>query len=338
MNIRQISSGDELTQGFIGTSNTETENGRGLMRYAKLIMYMRFYRMVGNADTPRAAASATGGVFRALNADYTAAATDAQYGNVQLRILGDRVRIDRAHERRGWDIASVKFNELMNFAEDLGKNLQFYFFNGTGASNQFVGLKKIFDDAIAAATPTAFQTKLREQIVTPGNAQLVCVLGSSDAAKKSQQRFLTLLDQAINKVGASSVIVADDDTVSYLQAVGKEYCQYSRIDEFGEPIMTYRGRPVVMGGYNAAGSSKTIPHNETFGTTTTPPSDNTRIYVVRFGSERDVTLATNVGVDVKDEGLVGNFYQYQVDMDLDLAVLDPRAVSIVRGIKIDLVS
>lgn len=334
MRLRGISAGDDLTQGILGTEMTETEQGRGLLKYAKLLAVAEFYNMgAGNADDPRQGSTTTGGGSRAIDAEWADNKADISYARVSLKIIGGKVRVDKAHERRGGDVPSIREREALSFAEDLGRTIQNLMINGDAATTatEFTGIKKPIDDAVSAVSPTPFQVRLKKQVIVPSaTTGLVCELGNSDAAKKTQQRFIQLLDAAINKVGGMAVIVADERTISFIQAVGKEYVQYVGVDEFGQPLMFYRGRRVIESDFTADGTA-IIPHNEAYGTGGGAITTGTRIYVIRFGEMTDVTMATNVGLEVKDEMLVGNFYTHGIELDTDLQILEARAVAVVKG-------
>lgn len=332
MKLRQISSGDDLIQGLIGTEMTDEEEGRGMLRYAKLIRYLEFYNMgAGNADDPRRASTSSGGKTRALDAEWIDNKAAIDYGRVSLKIVGDKIRVDRAHERRGGDVPSLRVREALSVAEDVGKKLQNLFFNGNSSlvATEFDGVATVINAALAAGTPTAFQTRLAAQVVQPATP-LVCAYGNSDAAKKSQQNLTSLIGRAIRKVGGSGIVIADERTISFIESVAKEYVQYMGVDQYGEPLMRYRQRPFLDAGFTPA-NEPIIAHNEAYGTGGGAITTGTRIYVVRFGEMKDVTLATNVGLEVKDEGLVGSFYTHSIELDTDVQILDPRAISVVRG-------
>jgi hypothetical protein len=304
MKLNQISANDEVTQLVV----------RKMMERSTVLQYAEFYSMSGNAEYARKAATATGGQFRALDADYPANTVSPEYTNPALRILGDQVQIDQAHERRGYDISSVRATELLNFAVNLGKQFQSYFFNGDSlsVSNQFDGLKVI--------TPTA-------QTIVAAQNGLTIDTGNSDTAKSRQQKFLELLDTLIESVdGGAEVLFMDGRTLSRVNSIAREYITL-QANKFGDPVRMYNGIPLIATGYDKTGA-RIIGHGESTGNVST----TTSVYAVRFGERADLTIATNIGVEVQDLGLVGPFYTHKVEMDAAPVLLNDKAVARLSGL------
>jgi len=304
MLINEISANDTLTQAVV----------KRMIAGSTVLEYAQFYSISGNADYARKAPTASGGQFRALDNDYPANQITPQFANPALKILGDKVEVDRAHERRGADVAGVRAMELLNFAKNLGKQFQNYFFNGDSAvdAKQFDGLAK--------TVPSG-------QVLTAATNGLQVVRGNSDSAKAAQQQFLELLDELIEMVdGGAEVLFMDGKTWSRLNSIAREFITYQE-NNFGRKIPFYNNIPIRPTGYDKDGN-RVITHSETVGTST----NCTSIYAVRFGEKADLTLVTNVGVEVKDLGLVGVHYTHSVELDTDLALLNPKAVARLQGI------
>lgn len=231
-----------------------------------------------------------------------------------LRILGDKVEVDRAHERRGLDIASVRARELLNFGQNLGKQFQKYFFNGSGSGNEFQGLK--------LKIPTS-------QKITPAANGISVPLGNDNTAKTAQQNFLELINDLIRKVdGGAQVLYMNAKALSRLTTIAREFIQWLP-NTFGTIIPYYNGIPLRDAGYDKDGNY-VIPQDETCGTS----NDCTSIYAVRFGEGADLSIATNVGLEVKDLGLVGVHYTHSVEFDVDLVLLNDLAVARLEGIRL----
>jgi len=92
-------------------------------------------------------------------------------------------------------------------------------------------------------------------------------------------------------------------------------------------VMYYNEVPVRPAGYDRNGN-RVLPHTETVGTS----NNCTSLYAVRFGEKADVTMATNVGVEVSDLGIVGVHYTHNVDFDADLSILNDKAAARLEGI------
>ncbi len=304
MKLNQISISDPETQSVVAK----------MMERSTVLQFAEFYSMSGNAEYARQAASASGGVFRQLDADFSPNIISPAYTNPALRILGDMVQVDQAHERRGSDVHSVRAAELLHFAGNLGKQFQNYFFNGDSSNygDQFDGLKII--------TP-------QSQTLVASTNGLSVDTGNSDTAKTKQQKFLELIDVLIESVeGGAEVLFMDGKTLSRLSSIAREFLTTDK-NSFGQPVRYYNGVPVVSSGYDKNGL-RVIPHTESTGSAT----NTTSIYAARFGARADLSIATNIGVEVKDLGVVGAFYTHKVEMDAAPVLLNDKAVARLTGL------
>lgn len=304
MKLHQISSSDELTQNAI------------LKMYERstVLQVAEFYSMYGNAENARKAASASGGQFRALDSDYAANIVTPAFASPALKILGDHIQVDQAHERRGTDVASIRASELLNFCMNLGKQFQNYFFNGdtTISANQFDGVKKLI---------------VSSQKITASTNGLSIDSGNSDTAKSRQQKFLELLEQLVESVeGGAQALFMDGKTLARLSSIAREFIT-TQPNSFGIPVKYFNGVPLYPAGYDRNGT-KILPHNETTGTAT----NCTSVYAFRFGERSDLSIATNIGLEVKDLGLVANFYTHKVEMDVVPVLLNDKAAARLEGI------
>lgn len=304
MKLNQISASEQITQQVVSA----------MISRSTVLEFAEFYSIIGNADYTRKAASATGGKFRALNSDYIDNKVNPAFANPVLKILGDKVQVDKAHERRGADVPSVRARELLNFAKNLGKQFQNYFFNGTGTGDEFTGLKLL--------VPTG-------QIITAAENGLSVQLGNDNTSKTSQQKFLELINKLIQNVeGGAQVLFGNSYFVSRLTTIAREFISW-QINEFGTLIPFYNGVAIRDVG-NDKNGNLVIPQTETVGTS----NDCTSVYAVRFGEASDLSIATNVGVEIKDLGLVGVHYTHSVELDAALSLLDDYAVAKLEGIRL----
>jgi len=300
---------------FVGDVITTSVRNQMMLK-CFLLQFVEFYSIVGNADYSRKKSTATGGQFRAVNADYVNDPTDPTFANPTLKIFGDLVKTDRAHERRGSDIASVRTTDLLNFAGQLGKQFGKYFINGDSEvdAKQFNGLKKIMPAG---------------QISTPAVNGISVPLGNSDSAKSAQQKFLEYLDNLIGSIdGGAEALILDATVISRLTRIAEGNINRS-LDDFGRPVTKYGDTILIPSGFDNAGG-KVITQTETCGTS----NDCTSIYAVRFGEAENLSMATNTGVDVKDLQLVGVHWTYSVDFDLDTALLNDKAIGRMQGIRL----
>ncbi len=307
MKLNEISGGGVLTKRVVST----------LMKNAPILQYAEFFKMVGNADNPRMAATAKGGQFRAVNDDYPDNQVDAAFANIALKIFGDKVQVDQAHERRGQDIASVRLSELDNFSKMMAREFQDAFVNSDSASDSksFDGIKKLVPSG---------------QVLTPGADGIEVPLGNDSTSKKKQQVFLEWLFNLIENIdGGAQLLFMDSKTLSRLNSIAREFVRYTKDTQFGVRIAYFNEVPIVISGYDKDGN-RVIPHDETIGAN----NDATSIYAMRFGERSDLTLATNVGVEVKDLGLVGSHYVHKVEMDVAPGLLYDKALARLKGIRI----
>ena len=306
MRLRQISKKDVLTQRVVSV----------MTQYAPILMMAEFYAMVGNADSPRKSATATGGQFRALDNDYADNQVTPQFADVALKIFGDKVQVDVAHERRGGDIASVRLTELDNFSKNLGKEFQNQFVNGdSSTATNFDGIKKLVPSG---------------QKITPASDGIEVPLGNDTTSKKKQQVFLEQLFTLLEKIdGGAQLLLMDSKTLSRLNSIAREFIRYERDADFGIRIGYFNEVPIILSGY-AKDGSLVIGHDETVGTS----EDCTSIYAMRFGERSDLTIATNIGVEVADLGKVGSHYVHTVELDAAPALLNTKALARLEGIRI----
>jgi len=307
MKLSEISKSDVKTATFIAN----------MKKYSTILDYAEFYPVIGNSDSPRKKASATGGQFRAINDNWVSNQINPLFGSVNLKIFGDKVEVDKAHERRAADIASERARQLINFAEEFGKNFQNEFFNGKTNSNvkSWNGLVSIIPS---------------QQVVVADESGLLVITGNSDAAAQSKQKFLEKLRKLITMVdGGAQVLYMNEDVWSRLTTIAAEYITWEKSD-FGTAIPYFGGVPIRSGGYNSSGSL-VIPANELFGEYNTA----TTVYAMRFGEKKDLTIGTSNGLNIDDMGLVGNHYVDNVELDADLCLLNNRAVAALKGIIIE---
>lgn len=285
---------------------------------APFLEFAEFYQITGNSDTPRKAATAQGGSTRALDSNYTPVVATPTFGSVALKIYGDMIQTDQAHQRRGSDIGSERVRQLVSFSRALGRHLQNDFVNGDSATpNQFDGLKKLIG--------------VGQQMLINGDVNgFQVVLGNDNSAKRSQQIFLNALDELVANA-APSILLMGPKTIAYLKSIGREYVRTTTVrSALTQEFDAYNNVPIINAGYGKNGTTLVIDNAETQGTST----DCTSVYAIRFGEQEDTTFATNVGVEVSDLGKVGQQYQTSVDFDIALAILNEKSAWRLKGIRL----
>lgn len=286
--------------------------------------YLHFYPFTGNSDKPRKRSSQfTAGNTRTVNTDYITKERQPLFGDVSLKIYGDAVKTDLANERRGNDIGSQRLQDLEDFCQSLAWYFMDAVINHDTAtdSKHITGLKAQAEDLA------------RNTVLGTGNG-LALPAGATDADKAAQIVFLERLDKELMKIrGGATCIISNASFISRLESIAKQHLRVDNIQNvYGEAqrVTTYKGVPLVDAGYKNDGDGWVIPEDETVGAS----SDCTSLYLVRFGERRDVTVGTNVGLDVKDQGVVSTKMQTLVEFDVDLTVLDPRTLTRLSGLRL----
>jgi hypothetical protein len=320
MFINEISmgSGEDSTQKLIALAVSE------FVKAFPLAPWVHFYSITGNADTPRKVdGNINAGDRRAIGSDYdTPKSNTPGFGDVTLKIYGDIVKTDIAHIRRGKDIGSQRALDLANFSESLGRFFMDSMFNDeTDASNisglveQATELSRVVDfdpddDGDGGELPS----------------------DNSSASVIAQNAFLEFLDAQIEDiVGGPDVIACNGGLISRLESIGRNFVRTETVENvFGikQRVKTYKDIPLINAGFKANNSGLVIGTSETQGTST----NCTSMHLLNFGEEKDLTVATNVGLDVKDLGLVGATYQTLVELDCGLVVLNTKAFKQISGI------
>lgn len=288
-----------------------------------LASFAQFYSHTGNADTPRQADNDMNvGSNRSISTAYTAKEQTPGFGATALKIYGDLVQTDIAHERRGTDIGSQRTKDLVKFSQSLGRYFMDSVINDTLSSTKFRGLKSWCDS-------------LSRKVVFESENGGAVPAGNAAADVKQQAKFREYFNKQILDIqGGAQLILANPDFISRMESIGLQYVSTTTVQDIygqNQTFTTYRGIPVINAGYKADNSGWVIPSNETEGTS----SDCTSVYIVRFGEETDATFATNIGMDVRNLGQVGTKLQTLVEFDIDFVVLNSKAIKRIGGIRLD---
>ena len=312
MRIQQISAGDELTQIAL----------RILLQEAPLIGLWEFYSHPGNADNPRKQSSADGGQYRALNDDYPDNEVDAAFENLVLAILGDVVQTDQAHERRGFDIASVRTSDLRQFARTLARFAINEHVNGAGQGGSPPALNGL-EGMLPMSDSQAIYAEANDTVLTVQN-------GNSDPVVSARQKLKRRIKALIQSIdGGADALLMSNDMHAFLTTVFEANFERRETD-WGTDVMMFDGVDIYGLGYDFEGTP-VIGQDEQPGSITT----NTQsIYAVRYGERSDLAMATNTGLNVTDNGLVGNHYEYNVELDAQQGRLNDRAVGRLAGIEL----
>lgn len=285
-----------------------------------LANYAEFFSITGNSDTARLADNEiAAGTTRSIGTDYTPKTITPQFGNINLKIYGDKIATDIAYQRRGIDIGSQRVVHLANFCRSLGRYLMDATINHTLSSATFSGLK---EKANTFSRKVVFDTENGGSVPN----------GNSSTEVKQQHKFLEFLDAQIEDiVGGPQVIIMNGAMKARLESIARNYFTTSTLqDVYGntQVVKFYKEIPIINAGFKADVSGQVIGNDEVEGNS----NNCTSIYLVRFGEASDVCFATNVGLDVQDLGLVGTSFITLVEFDLDLVVFNPKSFKRIAGI------
>ncbi len=269
--------------------------------FAPLLEYLQWYPFIGSSDTPRKASTATGGQFRALNADYPDNKTNIDTGLMQLMVLGDKIQMDRAYERRSQDIGGIYTRELERIAKQIALALQYAVIRGS--SSDANSINGILNQLPAGRTYTH------------------SVAVNSEAGVRS---LVEKIRYGVDETPGANFICMDSQLKNAISTYADKLMVGFQT-ELGKQIMTIADVPVVTAGKNAAGV-RALPW------TPSSASSTTSVIIGYSGEQAGIAMGSNIGVEVRDEGLVGNFYRTSVELDLDMDVLDDEAVYVISGI------
>ncbi|MEG0518310.1 MAG: hypothetical protein RR555_05520 [Bacteroidales bacterium] len=310
----------EIAAGDTHTGNMVQEI---LKKSPLLANYIEFFKKPGSSVSVRSGGSIDGlvGTTRAIGADYAAKTVAPEYKTASRKMLGDKIRIDVAYERMGYDINSEMLSQLSRRVREFGYMFNYALIKGdsTTTPTQFNGISKLI-------------TQARTVIAGENGKQLL--LGNSDTSKKAQQELLELLDQTIAQCeGTNKVIIANSKTIARLNAVAREYLTITR-NEFGVPITHYNQIPLINAGdYKSAQDTfaPILAFDETVGTS----KDCASLYVASFEEEDGMSFATcEGGFMVYPIQKVGNFYECTFELIADSILIRESALSRLSGLRL----
>lgn len=284
---------------------------------------IEFFKKPGAAVTVRTGGTTSGvdGQTRVLNENYAAKTITPTYKTAGRKMIGDKIQLDIAHERMGFDLPSEMTAQLKRRVREMAYIFNYLIIKGDPATDakQFAGLEQLVTDARTLAS---------------GTNGMPIMMGNSDSAKKSQQGFLEKLDETVALCeGTNKLIVANAQILARLNSIAREYLTITK-DEFGRPITLYNGVPMLnIGDYQTAPDtySPILGFNETVGTS----NDCASLYVASFEEEDGVSFATcEGGFTVYPVQKEGNFQTCTYELIADSILVRASALSRLSGLKL----
>lgn len=323
MLIFEASASDELTRKVLDK----------LRVYAPILEYLQFFQEPGAGTTKRYKDNIDGTFDnRAIGNPFTIQELGPKYGTFALKVIGKTIRLDTAFEEQGGDVPSEFEIELMNWAENAGRNLLSKLINDDSTAtagdppvslNQFDGLRTLIDNLVTGGDDS--------RVVSSGTNGLLVPGGTGATDRKAQDKFVELLDELIDSVdGGADCLMMDRRMLRRLSTVAKDQCEM-KLNEFGAMIGDFNGTPIVPTSRNYDGS-RIIPFTETVGNST----DCTSIYAFRSSEKANLTaMTTKSGFKVYPMQKVGNFLEVMPQLQMDMQPLADRCVARLEGIRID---
>jgi hypothetical protein len=280
-----------------------------LRQWCPLLDYMEFYQMVGSSDKPLKESTATGGEHRNVNAPFPDNVVDPDYADIALKIFGGKIMVDDAHVRRhagdkAMGLASLRLRELKKFGRRVGQNMQYAVVNNTT-----VGDARRWD-GILASLPAGRTASLSDTLAT------------DDKVKKLVEKIA----YGVSDIpGGAAFILMDAGVRSRLSTLGMGYVQLG-MNELGTQVQTIENVPVVMAGYNSAGA-RVLPWTSGVG------GNATKVIIGRSSEQADIAFASNVGLVVKDLGLIDPHWTTKVEFDIDMEILSDESICVIDEIQ-----
>lgn len=280
-----------------------------LRQWCPLLDYMEFYQMVGSSDKPLKESTATGGEHRDVNAPFPDNIVDPDYADIALKIFGGKIMVDDAHVRRhagdkALALASLRLRELKKFGRRVAQNLQYAVVNNTT-----VGDARRWDGMLASL-PAGRTASLNDTLAT------------DDKVKKLVEKIA----YAVSDIpGGAAFILMDAGVRSRLSTLGMGYVQLG-MNELGTQVQTIEGVPIVMAGYNSAGA-RVLPWTSGVG------GNATKVIIGRSSEQADIAFASNVGLVVKDLGLIDPHWTTKVEFDIDMEILSDESIYVIDEIQ-----
>jgi hypothetical protein len=235
----------------------------------------------GNAYAYNEEATLPGVEFRAVNSAYAESTGTINPRTETLVILGGDADVDTFIVQTRGNLNDQRAIQTRLKVKAAVTKYQDAFINGDTAvdANSFDGLKK----RVAGA-----------QVITAGANGLGPVAGGHD--------FFDALDALVAAVpGGADALYMNAGIRARIQSSARRLGGFDQTrDDFGRPVFTYNGIPLLDIGTKADGT-QILPQTETQGTATTASS----IYAVSFSQGEDeagVAGLSNGGVQVKDLG------------------------------------
>lgn len=271
--------------------------GRGASLLAKMLEVAPLFRAADfklDASTHLVVADKDSHTSTAARAEGSALQRDAQVPSPvsrNLALYGREISVDdvrKLDSNVGISPAGLRLfadRRLMGLAGKLATEVQDQIFVGSDTSNEMLGVGVFVKDAASGGQTTKLGFTTAELAAMNTNVSLQ--LNSTD----NQYEFIEMLDREIAKVPGANALVVNVNLGARMNTIARKVAALSETrDQFGVPIQTYNGIPIVKVPIT------TITQTESDGNN----SDCTSLWVVRFAEDLGVSIATNSGFYFQD--------------------------------------
>lgn len=253
--------------------------------------------------------------FREINNEYTPQEAKTKQYTTNLKVFGGSFEIDRVIQKHVKGVTNQLAFQMQQKIKGAQALFSDTFFNGSAASDA-----KVFDGIDVALTGSSTE-------VTPGS---VIDLSSATAIDSNYKAFLDAVEDMLSELdGTPSFLAVNRKLRSAFNKVGRRTVAYQETrDEFGRPVTTYDGIPIITIGDKPNTSNPIIANGE----------NGTSLYAVRIGLD-GVCGVTPEGDDIIDVYMPdfetpGAVKKGEVEMVAGIAVKATKAAGVLRKIKV----
>lgn len=253
--------------------------------------------------------------FRKINNEYTPQEAKTNQYTTNLKVFGGSFEIDRVIQKHVKGVTNQLAFQMQQKIKGAQALFSETFFNGSAAIDV-----DVFDGIDVALTGSSTE-------VTPDS---VIDLSSATAIDSNYKAFLDAVEDMLSELdGTPSFLAVNRKLRSAFNKVGRRTVAYQETrDEFGRPVTTYDGIPIITIGEKPNISTPIIANGE----------NGTSLYAVRIGLD-GVCGVTPEGDDIIDVYMPdfetpGAVKKGEVEMVAGIAVKATKAAGVLRKIKV----
>ena len=276
--------------------------------HAPLLQYLHFFEFSGPTAAPRKNSNASGGTTRAAGGDYSENQVTPSYDSLTPQVYGDICQTDQIYQQQAArELADLRTEDLLAFLPDFFARFQYALLKyeetlGTSQAPQWDGiLKKI---------PTARKESLSLAITSEANAM---------------QLVYEMIMPACTEIGNPAFVMMDSLLLARLSRYKSTNISFGT-SSIGTMLANIGGVPIVLSGTNGLGDGATKVFPWAAGTAT-------KVLVASTLERADLTCATWVGFDLKDQGLTGTSYKTLIEGGFAPGILRNKAVKLIEDIQ-----